>query len=273
VTADITRSGYVGSAVLHLALLAAIVFGIPEIFNRPPPEEHAIAVRLAVIAPETHATQVARDIPKPDAKPEPKEAQVQPPEPPKPEPPKPEQQVEPKPAQKPEPPKQVAKVEPPKPKPPDPNKQKSDFDALLKNLTKRQTAPTPTETDPKAKPQPIPQQQASAQPIAPLGAQLTASEKDLIIQQIERCWSPPSGAKDARDLIVDIHIEVNPDGTVSNLQVMDAARYSGDRFFQAAADSAVRAIKNPQCSPLKLPPGKYEQWKTMTLSFNPKDLL
>ncbi len=73
--------------------------------------------------------------------------------------------------------------------------------------------------------------------------------------------------------MIDVHVEVNPDGTVSSVRLENTARYNSDPFFRAAADSAVRAIKNPQCSPLKLPPDKYEQWKTMTLTFNPKDLL
>jgi hypothetical protein len=32
-------------------------------------------------------------------------------------------------------------------------------------------------------------------------------------------------------------------------------------------------VLNPQCSPLKLPPEKFDQWKTLELTFNPKDLL
>ena len=63
------------------------------------------------------------------------------------------------------------------------------------------------------------------------------------------------------------------DGTVTSVRILDTSRYASDQFFRAAADSAVRAVKNPQCTPLKLPLDKYEQWKTMTLSFNPKDLL
>jgi hypothetical protein len=46
-----------------------------------------------------------------------------------------------------------------------------------------------------------------------------------------------------------------------------------DPFYRAAAESALRAVLNPQCSPLKLPPDKYEQWKILELTFNPKDLL
>jgi hypothetical protein len=175
----------------------------------------------------------------------------------------------PTPKAKPEPPKET-KQEPPKP---DSKKQESDFQSMLNNLTKRKTAPTPPEATPQAKQQPTPQQLASSQPIAPLGSQLTVSEKDLIIQQIEQCWNVPAGAKDAENLIVELRVEVAQDGTVTSVRILDTSRYTSDQFFRAAADSAVRAVKNPQCTPLKLPLDKYEQWKTMTLSFNPKDLL
>src|SRR5262249_26302093 len=152
-------------------------------------------------------------------------------------------------------------------------KQESDFQAMLNNLTKRKTAPTPPEATPQAKQQPTQQQLASSQPIAPLGSQLTVSEKDLLVQQIRECWYFDAGARNAQDLIVDIHVELGPDGVVPLAQIVDTSRYASDSYFRAAADSALRAIKNPKCSPLKVPPGKYDQWKSMTLSFNPKDLL
>jgi hypothetical protein len=63
------------------------------------------------------------------------------------------------------------------------------------------------------------------------------------------------------------------DGTVEDAKIVDLSRYAADNFFRAAADSAVRAVKNPRCSPLKFPPQKYDQWKNFTLNFNPKDLL
>ncbi len=140
----------------------------------------------------------------------------------------------------------------------------------MKNLSKRaetqktETAPRPV--------QPQQQAKASSQPVAPLGAQLTTSEIDLVRQQIEQCWNPPAGAKEAHDLVVEISAEVGPDGRVLTAQITSTARM-GDPLYRSAAESAKRAVLNPQCSPLKLPPEKYEQWKTLDLTFNPKDLL
>jgi outer membrane biosynthesis protein TonB len=232
--------------------------------------------------PEPPKPEPPKPVPPPPPPPPPPKPPEPTPEPPKPEPKPPEPKAE---LPKPEPPKAEPKPEPPKPKvveapkpkakpePPKPDQKQlaSDFDSLLKNLTRQKTAPTPEDAQPKAK-QPPAQQQASSQPVAPLGSQLTVSEKDLLIHQIEQCWNIPAGAKDAQNLIIDIHIDVDREGSATNVDIIDKARYAADAFFRAAADSAVRAIRNPNCRPLKLPPDKYEQWKSITLSFNPKDI-
>jgi hypothetical protein len=193
--------------------------------------------------------------PPPEPAPEPKKAET-PPEP-KPEPPKP--QAKPKP---PEPPKQEAK----KPKEDD-----QAFDALLKNLSKKAES-KPTEQTPPRQVASAAPARASSQPIAPLGAKMTTSELDLLRQQFSDCWNPPAGAKDAHDLNVDIRIQVNPDATVRSAQIISRDRMS-DPFYRAAAESALRAVLSPHCSPLKVPPDKYDLWKDITLTFNPKDML
>ncbi len=101
---------------------------------------------------------------------------------------------------------------------------------------------------------------------------ISISEKDAIRQQIRRCWNLPAGAKDAQDLVIEVSVIMNPDGTVRQATVVDEGRMRSDPFFRAAAESARRAVLNPKCSPLKLPPEKYSQWQRMTLTFNPKDM-
>jgi hypothetical protein len=46
-----------------------------------------------------------------------------------------------------------------------------------------------------------------------------------------------------------------------------------DDFYRAAAESALRATKNPKCQPLPLPLDQYDQWRNMVLNFDPKDML
>ena len=80
------------------------------------------------------------------------------------------------------------------------------FDALLKNLTRQQTDPSE-----QAPPQPRRMRTAlsepSSQPRAPLGSQLTASELDLVRQQIAQCWNIPAGAREALPEIVRRHLQ------------------------------------------------------------------
>jgi outer membrane biosynthesis protein TonB len=295
------------SAALHVVLGGLLIFGLPRLFDPPPVEEMPIAVQLVTIAPDTRATHPNPSLPRPDAKPEVPEAETPAPKPPpKPEPPKPapvpptaseiaptpdqpapptlpkppEPKLEakpvekieaPKPREKPEPPRQLAKVEP-KPEEKKPDEKKYDprqFDALLKNLTPVHTAVTPD-----APPQPprVAAARISSQPKAPLGSQLTTSELDMVRHQIARCWNVPAGARDAKDLVVEIKVIVDPDGTVRQATIVDQGRL-GDPFYRAAAESARRAFFNPLCRPLHLPAEKYAIWKDLVVDFSPKDIL
>jgi hypothetical protein len=280
------------SAAFHVAVIA-LLFTVAHfhLFESRIPEDQPIAVQLVNIGPETRATEINRETPEPQKPP--KAAQVEAPKPPqtKPEPskpPPPESHPEPPQAATPPPPPppppepkpqvQEAKAtpQPPPPKPPPekprPPKRKNEdasFDALLKNLAKHDPALTPVDK-PQKQVAAVPPQHSS-QPIAPLGAQLTTSELDVVKQQIEQCWNVPAGARDAKDLTPEFRVYMNRDGTIQSATQLNADRNS-DPYFQAAAEAAARALHNPQCQPLKLPPDKYDQWQTFTITFDPKDL-
>jgi outer membrane biosynthesis protein TonB len=190
---------------------------------------------------------------------------------------------EPKPLPLPPPPKPSVEAATPKPPPERPQQlaryeakaeankyNPGQFDALLRNLAAQDTP-----LSPEAPPQTIrvAAGRASAQPHAPLGNQLSASELDMVREQISRCWNIPAGARDAKDLVVEIRVVVLPDGNVQQATILDQGRAAADPFFRAAAESARRAFFNPLCRPLRLPPDKYEIWKDMTVDFSPKDLL
>jgi outer membrane biosynthesis protein TonB len=275
------------SALFHVGVAGAL-YGLYHFhfFDRVEIEDTPLVVKLVNPSALTRATELNVTPPKPE-----KVAQAEPkPEPPKPEPPKPEppkpppppppppppdpapkppepKPEPPKPAPKPEPPKPAPAPPPPKPEPPKKKDDDSSFDALLKNLAKRDPAHTDqgkqvAATEPKA----------SAQPIAPLGAQLSTNEMDLVKQQIYECWNPPAGAREAKNLTPEFRVSMNADGTVRAVTQTNTERNS-DPFFLAAAESAMRALRNPRCSPLKLPPNKYDQWQNFTITFDPKDAL
>lgn len=102
---------------------------------------------------------------------------------------------------------------------------------------------------------------------------MTISEIDEVRRQIEKCWNVPAGARDAGDHAVTIRVEMSPDATPRSATVLNEAAMRGNAFQRAAAESALRAVLNPRCHPFKLPADKYQHWKTMTLVFNPKDML
>jgi len=288
-----TPSGIALSAGLHIGLFVLILLGLPSLFRPPPPQEMPIAVDLVTIAPETRATQPNPFRPKPEAKPEPAVAAPAPKPEPKPEPPaaaEPPSAAAPPPAPAPPQPK-------PRPEPqrvahhvPRPERKKSDpaafekvlnnldqkkpepaaFDSLLKNLTRDQVAPA--DEAPPQRQRVSAAAPPSSQPKAPLGAQLTASEMDLLREQLYHCWNVPSGVRDAKDLVIEIRVTVGPDGVARQAVIVDQGRL-GDPIFRAAAESARRTFFNPECTPLRVPAGKYELWKDLVVDFSPKDLL
>ena len=104
-----------------------------------------------------------------------------------------------------------------------------------------------------------------------IGAQITATDIDAIRQKIAQCWIVPIGGREARDLVVDVRMNIAQDGTVQRAEVVNRDRIS-DPTFKAAAESAERAVLDPACNPLPLPADAYDKWKVLTLRFNPKDM-
>jgi len=101
---------------------------------------------------------------------------------------------------------------------------------------------------------------------------LTSVEIAAVREQIASCWNLPAGVKEIENLSIEVRVSVNSDGSVRKARVLDQARMLSDPDFRAAAESALQAIHNQRCNPLKLPPEKYEHWKTMTLTFNPREM-
>jgi hypothetical protein len=303
------RGGVAFSVCVHVLILVLMIFGLPFLHSKPRELPPMISVELVDMGKETTTNKIStankvekqleEEKPAPPTPPPP-ESKPTPPEPtPQPEPqPRPTMEAAPKlssvdtavselkvpdvvvKAPLPDVPK-LAAVEPKltdltppakvdfkkvPPKPP-----AESFDSVLKNLTKQvPQKPTDQPPNPQAKTPPRPATGAQA----PVSANLTASEMDALSQQLRQCWSLPATAKDAQDLVVDVDITVNPDRTLAaSPRVVDQGRMASDPAFRAAAMAAVRAFRMPQCSPLALPPDKYQEWQSMTVHFDPKEML
>ena len=105
-----------------------------------------------------------------------------------------------------------------------------------------------------------------------VGEVLTATQIDLIRQTIRKCWHFPAGLRNAEDLIVDIKMELDPEGNVTRAEIVDTNRMASDPDYRTAAENAYRAVLDPKCNPLPLPKERYNEWKDLELSFNPKDM-
>jgi outer membrane biosynthesis protein TonB len=286
------RGGFAFSVAAHAVILALLIFGLPYFHPKHQDMPPMISVELVEMGKETTTNKIS-DANK--VKPKVEEEKPAPPTPPPPEAksapdPKPEVQPEPKPEpmkmeappdlasvdttvpelkmpdlvvkrDTPPPPKVEPKKEPPKPDAPS-------FDSVLKNLTKNVKEPTKSPPVPTAKNPPV----AATGAQAPISSKLTASENDRLIQQLKQCWNPPAAVKDAQNLIVVLEVRVNPDRTVSAVQVEDQGRMS-DPAFGAAAGAAKRALRMPACQVLDLPPEKYQDWQDTEITFDPSQLL
>lgn len=293
------RRSMIFSAMLHVLVLVLAVVGLPQLWDTEPKVDTPVVVEMVAIDKETKAEDVQK--PKPPEKKKPKKKPAKTPPPPPPEakpapkpPPKPVETVKeetekvpvkkpkkkkkakkkPKPEKKPEPeakpktpPRQIARARPRRRPPPS----REDFlQSVLRDVAPEERAETKAEKKaPEPAPQPEPKQSKVRR--APLDAQATMTEIDAIRRQIEGCWSIPAGARNAENLVVSIRIWVNPDGKVAKAEILDRARMGSDPFFRTAAESALRAVLNPRCSPLRFPPKKYDQFKVMVLNFNPKE--
>lgn len=100
---------------------------------------------------------------------------------------------------------------------------------------------------------------------------LTLSEIDAFRAQMQRCWSPPSGARDADDLRILVRLSLTPAGAISAGPVVVNRTRLGDPFFRAAAESVLRAIR--RCQPFSMPVEKYTSWRNIELTFDPSRML
>ena len=197
--------------------------------------------------------------PKPEEKVPDKEAEAKPKDEPK-----TEEKKEVVKAEKPKP----VKTEPPKKLKPAPVAKKRDFNAdrisalLNKIPDQSQATPKAADTPPEAKKETHGQS---------TGTEMTMSvnEIDALRAKIAQCWSPPPGGLGAEHIVVRLRMQLNEDGSLVGYPSVENGGGSG--FFQAAADSAVRAVY--QCQPYSsLPADKYAVWRDLILNFDPSQM-
>jgi outer membrane biosynthesis protein TonB len=216
------------------------------------PKPQAVKEKSSSEPPEEIA---AKEPKKAEEKPKPKQTAEKPKESPpkaKPKAEKPEgEKVKQAKAEKPKPRKQVAK--------------KRDFDtdkiaALLDKIPDAADEPKPQEIAEETKP--VRGQKSGTE------LSMSVNEIDALRSRIADCWNPPPGGLGAQEIVVKLRLKLNEDGTL--IGYPSVANSGSSPFFQAAADSAVRAVY--QCQPYSLPKAKYALWRDMILNFDPSEM-
>lgn len=109
--------------------------------------------------------------------------------------------------------------------------------------------------------------------------ELSVSEKDMIGIKLRECWNLDAGVRGAHNMLVEIRVFLNKDGTVTDAKILNKARYKKDTAYRSVAESARRAVyicdKKKEGSPFRIFPENYQEsydtWKTLLLRFNPFD--
>ena len=279
------RTAAIISVAGHGAIIALAYVGMPALFEPQPVANIPITVEIVIIAEETAAPppepEPESEPPKAEPEPEPVVAEA----PPEPEPPPP-------PEQRPDPPVELAALDPePEPAPP-PERKPAPEPAATQEPPKPRIKPKKKprlafdadriaallDKDEKERPRPKPEVESAPPPderptarISNISDRLTLSELDAIRAQIQRCWSVPGGVRDGHELIVTVRIYLNPDGSLSRPPEIADTAGMADPFYRTMAESAVRAVR--KCEPLRVPSAKYEDWREIELTFDPREML
>jgi outer membrane biosynthesis protein TonB len=278
------QRGAVLSAGLHLAVLLALVVSIPWAPKPAPPEETAVSVEFSGTAtqdaqkgekPAKVAAPADADTPATD---NPPIETAPPPPPPPPPPPQPEESVKP-PAPTPVPPKPAEKpapVKPPPPKPPvkpkttpvkpvnsaraQPNETKNavpDTSSLLNTMEKlmadqKQVKPPTHRYNAERGGAPG----GGGAVHGNLTGALSDNQRKQIGAEIRRCYSQDTAARDYATYEAKMIVTIDADGEARDARLFpdDLARANADPSYRAFAERAVRAVLDPICSKLPVPP-------------------
>ena len=276
------RQAFLFSLILHATVIGLMFvdFHFSKEYTKAPPAILMVDLSKVKISDKTNLPQKSvakkqqpqaeqkKEEPKPSPKPDKPKQEVKAPEPkpePKPAPiPKDAVAVQPK--------KEEKKKEPSKPTPEQkPKKPNYDLKSLLSSVEKiRKNAPTPQQ-----------QEEAPADALdngmeGRMDKLLTISDKDFIASRLRDCWNIDGGAQNIDEIVVEIRVLVNKDGSVRDAKIMNNMNLPA---FKSLSESARRAVficaQKGDESPFKILADRYadhyNDWKELYLNFNPMD--
>jgi len=257
-------AGWIGSLLLHATIVFATLFTFAHKLDITEESSPVVPVDLVTIGAKTNIAPTVKVQPKAPPK---EETPVQPPLPDQSQvQPQQEQQETPPPPPEAAPAEQVQTPPPPapklKPQPTEapPKKEKFDINNIMALLDKRAPAASSA-----------PNARVADRNVKGIGAQtaMTADLQDAMLSQIRECWSPPVGAPHPEQMVVEFELVLNSDGKV--VSATSDALTSSNSYTKAAASAAERAIYT--CAPYKLPADRYKDWRDITLTFDPRQMM
>lgn len=296
------------SLLLHASVLAALLVTLPHSVPPPPPEDESFAVEFeghsANAQKAEHAGKVAaptdteaevHDNPAlkaPTA--QPIETAPPPPPPPPPQPTTQETVAPPKPDVPPPPPPKPAEA-PPKPPPPQPKPQPPkpvEKPAVKSTRTQPNEAKKAT-PDTRALLNTLDEMLADQKQVAPpkhrynperggklngggsksgnLTGELSDGQRRAIGDEVRRCYSEDTAARDYATYAAVITVTIDATGEAREVELSDAdkTRANADPAFRAFAERAERAVMDPTCAKLPVPPDMLGKVGQLTFRFRP----
>lgn len=266
------RKALLLSLGLHAVLIGLMFadFHFAKEYTKAPPAILMVDLTKVKIADKTNLPQKSvakKEQAKPTSKPDKTKQQVKTPEPK----PQPKEAPKPKEAVAVQPKKEEKKQEATKPAP-QPKSKKPDYNlkSLLASVEKvRQDTPAPSAEH-------SPSEALDNGTEGRMDQLLTISDKDFIASKLRDCWNIDGGAQNIDEIVVQIRVLVNQDGSVREAKIMNNMNLPA---FKSLSESARRAVyicaQKGADSPFKILSDHYgdhyQDWKELYLNFNPMD--
>lgn len=104
-----------------------------------------------------------------------------------------------------------------------------------------------------------------------VGDKETLNDTELLAlrRQLANCWDLPAGVRNLESYVVVVTIEFNRDRSVKTILLQNKDLLK-DPIGRIMAESALRSFEKPTCRKLALPIDKYNTWRKIEFTFDPK---
>ena len=106
---------------------------------------------------------------------------------------------------------------------------------------------------------------------------LSINEINSVRSRLAKCWNPPlfligigTDKDEGKDFKVQVRIWLNSDGTVRQAEAIKDTSMEEDPRYKLFVERALNAVLDKNCNPLPFPEEKYELWKEIEITFDPK---